>query len=246
MGRFGQSLLNETDPPILGLDESVLIPPRRLHFTLGVMSLASTPPTTNPEGTTGPLNQPRTIDDAVRLLENLKPRIDDILRVSATGSAGQAREVRVTLNSMDVMKLEKGSTAHVLWVGPKDGNSKNIADEGTNKFRQVCGTSCSNKRAEVAVQLSPSSDFIRSSFKEAGFLVEDNRPLKVCPFISFILFALCVVVKIRLRFWDVSSITSSGHFYSPSSSSIVQSSIPCTGNRSLVARKGAHSHMRTF
>lgn len=137
MGRFGRSLLNETDPPILGLDKSVLISPRRLHFTLGVMSLASPSAATHPEGTTNP--QSRTLDDAIRFLENLKPRVDDLLRASTTTSANQAQKIRVNLNSMDTMKLEKDGTAHVLWVGPKDGNSKDITDDETNKLRRVCG-----------------------------------------------------------------------------------------------------------
>lgn len=139
MGRFRQSLLNETNPRISGLDESVLIHPRRLHFTLGVMSLASAPPFTNPEQATGSMGQSRTIDGAIRLLESLKPRLDELLRVSVSGPADQAQKTRVTLNSMDVMKLEKDGAAHVLWVGPKDGNSRDIADEGPDKLRQICG-----------------------------------------------------------------------------------------------------------
>jgi len=141
MGRFGQSLLDETDPPISGLDKSVLIPPRRLHLTLGVMSLGSTTSADRTEGTTDPI-QPRTLDDAVRFLESLKPRLDSLLRASAPGSIDQAQKIRLALNSMDTMKLEKGGAAHVLWVGPKDGNSKDITDEETNKLRQVCGEFC--------------------------------------------------------------------------------------------------------
>jgi hypothetical protein len=139
MERFGRSLLNETDPPIPGLDKSVLISPRRLHFTLGVMSLASPSAATHPEGTTNPMIQSRTLDDAIRFLENLKPRVDDLLRASTTTSANQAQKIRVNLNSMDTMKLEKDGTAHVLWVGPKDGNSKDITNNETNKLRRVCG-----------------------------------------------------------------------------------------------------------
>ena len=138
MGRFGKSLLDETDPPISGLDKSVLIPPRRLHLTLGVMSLANTTSAAHTEGIAGPV-QPRTLDDAVRFLESLKPRLDNLLRVSVPGSTDQAQKIRLTLNSMDTMKLERGGTAHILWVGPKDGNSEDIADEETNRLRQVCG-----------------------------------------------------------------------------------------------------------
>lgn len=159
MGRFTRSLLNDTNPPIWGLDESVLVPPRRLHFTLGVMSLASTP-SSGGSGTASLANHPRTVDDAIQFLENLKPRLDDLLRVSVSSAAAQPQKMRVTLDSMDVMKLEKEGGAHVLWVGPKDGNSRNITNGETDQLRRVC-------------------DFIHTSFKEAGFLVEEGRPLKL-------------------------------------------------------------------
>lgn len=139
IGRFGQSLLNDTNPAILGLDESVLIPSRRLHFTLGVMSLASTLSAAGLEEATDPTNQSKTIDDAIRFLHSLKPRVDELLRISSSHPADRAQKVRATLDSMDVMKLEKGGSAHVLWVGPKDSNLGAIADGGNNKFREVCG-----------------------------------------------------------------------------------------------------------
>ena len=141
MGRFGQTLLNETNPRVSGLDESVLIPPRRLHFTLGVMSLGNTPSAAGPRGATDPMSQSRTLEDAIRFLESLKPRLDEHLRVPVSGSAGRAQKTRVALNSMDVMKLEKGGFANVLWVGPKDGGSRDITQGGGGKFRQVCGRS---------------------------------------------------------------------------------------------------------
>ncbi|KAF9647378.1 hypothetical protein BDM02DRAFT_2707888 [Thelephora ganbajun] len=107
MGRFGRSLLSETDPTILGLDQSVLIPPRRLHFTLGVMSLASTSSAAGMEGMANSMIQPRTLDDAVQFLESLKPRIDGLLQGLATSSANQTQKICVVLNSMDTMKQEK-------------------------------------------------------------------------------------------------------------------------------------------
>lgn len=138
MGRLGQSLLSKTDPPISGLDESILVPPRRLHLTLGVMALTSTTSANRAEGSTDPI-QSRTLDDAVRFLENLKPRLDDLLRVPTPSPVGQVQKVRVALDSMDTMKLEKDGTAHVLWVGPKGGNSRDIASEETNRLRRACG-----------------------------------------------------------------------------------------------------------
>ena len=42
-------------------------------------------------------------------------------------------------------------------------------------------------------------DFIHTSFKRAGFLVEENRPLKVCSFIPFALFNPYLVLKIHLH-----------------------------------------------
>lgn len=100
------------------------------------MSLASAASTNRTEGTTGPI-QPRTLDDAVRFLESLKPRLDDLLRDSVPGSVDQSQKICVALNSMDTMKLGKGGAAHVVWVGPK--NSKDIADEEANRLRRVCG-----------------------------------------------------------------------------------------------------------
>jgi len=136
MGRFGQSLLNETDPPISGLDQSVIVPPRRLHLTLGVMSLASTSSAFGPGGSTNPTA--RTLGDAIRLLETLKPLVHDLVRSLSTGP-GRTRKVRVALNSMDTMKTEEGGEAHVLWVGPKDANGWGIPDEETIKLKHLCG-----------------------------------------------------------------------------------------------------------
>lgn len=167
------------------------MPPRRLHLTLGVMALTNPTSANLAEGNTDPI-QSRTLDDAVRFLENLKPRLDNLLRIPTPGPAGQVQKTRVVLDAMDTMKLGKDGAAHVLWVGPKVGNSEDIANEETNRLRRACGELYSlfqRTCRKWVIQSSPRSDLIHNSFKRAGFLVEESHPLKVR---SFILFAFKV------------------------------------------------------
>jgi hypothetical protein len=50
------------------------------------------------------------------------------------------------------------------------------------------------------IHFSPHTDFIHSSFKQAGFLVvEEDRPLKVRSFISLVPFNPCLFAKLYLR-----------------------------------------------
>ena len=102
------------------------------------MVLTNTTSANRAEGSTDH-TQSRTLDDAVRFLENLKPRLDNLLRVPTPGPAGRVQKTRVVLDSMDTMKLGKDGAAHVLWVGPKGGNSEGIANEETNRLRRACG-----------------------------------------------------------------------------------------------------------
>ncbi|KZT22875.1 hypothetical protein NEOLEDRAFT_1118987 [Neolentinus lepideus HHB14362 ss-1] len=112
MSTFTQALLAGS-PPVTGLDRSIIINPRRLHLTLGVMSL---------ERSSAP--GPKTIAAALALLAELRPRIFGIL-------AGE--KLRVELKAMDIMKPDKGDPerAHVMWVGPSNNGS------GT-KLQEVC------------------------------------------------------------------------------------------------------------
>ena len=128
MSAFTRSLL-DTPPAIPGLDESIVISPRRLHITLGVMSLADADSSPRPQSArrapadaaqgqasgSKPEVAPKTVDDALRLLAELKPRIKDLL-------AGEP--LRVALRHVDIMKPDRGdlARAHVMWAGPpKDG-----------------------------------------------------------------------------------------------------------------------------
>jgi activating signal cointegrator complex subunit 1 len=139
MSNFTTSLLAAT-PPISGLDESIIIPSRRLHFTLGVMSLEST---ATPNSSAGSLQRP-TLQAAIALLQSLKPHIDDILAKPPhvpefPPDSNSYQKLRVALNIMDVMKLEKDDMAHVVWTGPAEGNSRNATHWETKRFRDVCG-----------------------------------------------------------------------------------------------------------
>ncbi|KAI0630023.1 kinase A anchor protein, partial [Trametes polyzona] len=110
MENFTTALLRAT-PAIAGLDETVVIPARRLHFTLGVMSLDVDD---SPE---------RTVEHAKRVLDELRPKILEAL-------GGEA--LRVRLDRMDIMKPERGDRerANVMWVGP--------AGEGESGKRLKC------------------------------------------------------------------------------------------------------------
>lgn len=134
MSTFSKSLLS-TDPPILGLDPSIIIPSRRLHFTLGVMALGQTTSTSNPTS-----HEPLMLEAAIAFLHNLKPDIDEILEKSFRQSEDEEeKKLRVALNLMDAMKLEKNQMAHVVWIGPQDGSSEIISDRQTKRLREIAG-----------------------------------------------------------------------------------------------------------
>lgn len=98
---------------VRGLDRTIVIDPRRLHLTLGVMAL---------DGET------KTVADALGLLESLQPRLRAILE--------ERKTAKVKLETLDVLKTEKRDgevNAHVLYLGVKE------ADEDTARLQQICG-----------------------------------------------------------------------------------------------------------
>ncbi|KAH7105204.1 kinase A anchor protein [Auriculariales sp. MPI-PUGE-AT-0066] len=102
---FTNALL-ATEPVIAGLDMSVIIPPRRLHLTLGVLSLVKQQSQAKDSSQT-------TINAAVDLLHRLKSDLDRA--VCPDG------KVTVPLVAMDIMRSGKGkSTPHVLHIGPSE------------------------------------------------------------------------------------------------------------------------------
>jgi len=114
---FTDGLLRST-PALPGLDQSIVIAPRRLHLTLGVMTLTdsvsetqSPAPSRVPASTAAPSS--RTVSDALSLLSSLKPRIMELL---------VGHRLCVPLQRMHIMDPDRGNPdhAHVLWLGPSD------------------------------------------------------------------------------------------------------------------------------
>lgn len=120
---FTSSLLT-SDPEITGLDSSIVIPPRRLHLTLGVMSL--TDPAQPSYPAVGNETPPKTLAAAIALLNALRPRIIGLLQNSP---------LRVALNRVDIMRPDRGDIeqAHVMWAGPS------LANEDARRLKRVSG-----------------------------------------------------------------------------------------------------------
>jgi activating signal cointegrator complex subunit 1 len=114
----------ETTSAIEGLDRSILVDPRRLHFTIGVMTLSSTgaPPQADAPGTVHA--QGKTLSGAIALLQSLGPEIDAITR----------EPVMLSLEKMGVLKTKR-EQAGVLYVAPNDE-----INEDTLKVTRIFGT----------------------------------------------------------------------------------------------------------
>ena len=88
---------------VQGLDSSIVIDPRRLHMTLGVMALEQdddvVDPTKAPETTAQGHMHKKTVSSALHLLNSLKPRISEILQFD--------KGIRVPLEIMHVLKTQK-------------------------------------------------------------------------------------------------------------------------------------------
>lgn len=143
---FTSSLL-ASDPPVDGLDDSIIIPSRRLHLTLGVMSLednqeqadSSSPSTViYPPSLETPntliTNTPSTLASALALLNSLRPTLLQML---------ERRPLLVPLESIDIMKPGRSAerrskddpmNAHILFAGPLPSNES----EDLKRLREIC------------------------------------------------------------------------------------------------------------
>lgn len=98
---------------VRGVDRTIVVDPRRLHLTLGVMAL---------DGGT------KSIADALKLLESLKPELGALL--------GERKTVKVQFGTLDVLKTQKREDeifANVLYLGVQE------ATEETIRLKRICG-----------------------------------------------------------------------------------------------------------
>ena len=113
------------EPPIEGLDPSIVVHPRRLHLTLGVMALARGPDA-NPNPGPGSSEQRRDLAGATALLDSLAPRIRAVLAQNS---------VRVPLGRLTTMQSDP-ERAHVLYAEP------DLRSPDGQRLRAVCGACC--------------------------------------------------------------------------------------------------------
>ncbi|KAL1712995.1 hypothetical protein EV715DRAFT_212591, partial [Schizophyllum commune] len=125
---FGDALL-AASPPIAGLDRSIVIDPRRVHLTLGVMRLEKEDAAATACGKDDNADPPKKIPStALALLRSLAPQL------AALGPA------RVDLERLGVLKTQKGGReANVLWSasgGTEKSSLYAIADLVHQTFRR--------------------------------------------------------------------------------------------------------------
>jgi activating signal cointegrator complex subunit 1 len=129
------------EPLIEGLDPSIVVHPRRLHLTLGVMSLTSSSPS-NPNHPTANSNseqqgraqeqgqeqeeEQRDLASASALLASLAPRVRALMALNP---------LRVPLDRLAIMQPDP-ARAHVLYAEP------DLRSADGRRLRAVCGACC--------------------------------------------------------------------------------------------------------
>ncbi|KAL1755513.1 hypothetical protein FB107DRAFT_213436, partial [Schizophyllum commune] len=152
---FGDALL-AASPPIAGLDRSIVIDPRRVHLTLGVMRLEKEDAAATACGKDANADPPKkTTSTALALLRSLAPQLVEL---------GPAR---VDLERLGVLKTQKGGReANVLWVGPRG--------EGEGE-REAAGSGGGGAKPS---SLHAIADLVHQTFRREGYITE-TRPLKL-------------------------------------------------------------------
>ncbi|KAL5524199.1 hypothetical protein ACEPAF_9339 [Sanghuangporus sanghuang] len=144
---FRDSLL-ACAPPVAGLDSSIVVSSRRLHLTLGVMSLVEEISAGECLAAEKSKSLP-TVPSALSLLHLLRPRILEAL---------DSHPLRVPLSSIDVMKPDRNdpTRAHVLFTGPSEDD---LLSENGQRLKRVC-------------------ELINTEFIRSGLVIDEKRPLK--------------------------------------------------------------------
>ena len=157
------------DPTIDGLDPSIVVQPRGLHLSLGVLTLATDLDQGEEAGETT-----HDLAGATQLLVELAPRVHAALE-------------RAPLCKLTVMQPDP-TRAHVLYSEP------DLSSTDGRRLRAVCGTLCSPCYPHASLQqTTPELD--RDAFTEAGFLSVERRPLKVrsCTFYILRCYMGCIL-----------------------------------------------------
>lgn len=113
-------------PALPGIDRGIVIAPRRLHLTLGVMTL---------DNSSG-----RTLADAQALLWRLRPRIMELLN---------GHGLCIPLTEMNIMNPDRGNAdnAHVLWLGPS------MDTKDAQRLKSVSGASISSHANYIRISM---------------------------------------------------------------------------------------------
>ena len=188
-----------------GLDASIIVPTRRMHITLGVMSLADVPEEGKRKGK-------RTIEEASAFLQSIKPTLlqkihdsdstsDDTSNqpssCNISGDPGPNEKLAIRFDELDVMKIERKrdlQKRYTPYQGPQspseaDGRSERMAHvmyiapskewEGYARLKRVCGQCpISWSLASLTTFLS-GVDFLHEEFLKGGFIADESRALKV-------------------------------------------------------------------
>ncbi|ESK88559.1 hypothetical protein Moror_3174 [Moniliophthora roreri MCA 2997] len=120
IAKFEDALLNSSPNAISGLDPTIVINPRRLHLTLGVMALQSE--RSEPKG-----SSEKTVQTALELLNSLRSQLL------------QEGPLQIPLNHLGAFESKKG--ARVLWVSPKEDGQQDESSEDKaerEKLVRVC------------------------------------------------------------------------------------------------------------
>jgi activating signal cointegrator complex subunit 1 len=183
------------DPAVDGLDRSIVIPPRRLHLTLGVMALSggnkkshqqrAPQPTVvvdprltaeNEAGEKGPPPELPTLERAKQVLDSCIPDVNDIL--NSNGGV----PLRLTLDQLGTFQTNR-EQCHVLFAEPRDAE-----DGSPGLLRAIGGRSplfftalrlgpvVSCVSSNVLTSMMARVESIEAAFKRAN-LITDERPL---------------------------------------------------------------------